>query len=355
MLLAVLLATLQTAAAATTAPSPSPSPPQTPWWSVHAQATDLQQYHNGFPAAYSGPQSLYDLPDTAKTISITLFLGARLWKGAGLFINPELDQGFGLGFPNPPGANPSYSGTFGVAGYLSGEAYKVGSASMYERVQRFFIRQTFNYGGSTQELDSDINQLPGPVDSDNLTLTLGKFSATDVFDTNPYAHDPSNDFVNWSVIDMGSFDYAADAWGYTYGVTAERSYANSTARLGLFQLSATPNTIAIEHVPFLQYSPILEFEQRTSLFGGHPGAIKGLVYGDYGFMGSYADAVAAAIDTGHPPSTADVRNARHWKIGEGINMYQEVASHVGVFARLSAMNGTYEAFDFTDIDRSASV
>jgi len=337
-------------------PSPSPSPaaqarPQQ--WSAHAQATDVQQYHGEFAAAYSGPQSLYSKPDTAKTISGALYLGTRLWREGEFYVDPEIDQGFGLGFPNPPGANPPYSGTFGVAGFVSGEAYKVGSASSYGRIQRIFLRQTFNFSEPQQTVEPDINQLGGSVAAHHLTLTLGKFAVTDVFDTNPYAHDPANDFLNWSIIDMGSFDYAADSWGYTYGLSGELTYAQSTLRAGVFQLSAHPNTIAIEHVPFLQYSPILEFEQRTSLLGGHPGAVKALIYGDYGYMGAYAQAVAAAAGTGVPPNTADVRTSRHWKLGGGINAYQEVAPHVGVFTRLSGMNGTYEAFEFTDVDRSA--
>jgi high affinity Mn2+ porin len=351
--LALLLATLQTAPPpASASPSPSPSP-AAQRWSLHAQATNLQQYHGEFAAAYSGPQSLYSKPDTAKTFSGTLFLGARIWKGAGLYVNPEVDQGFGLGFPNPPGAPVPYSGTFGVAGFVSGEAYKLGRASMYERVQRVFLRQTLNFAAPVANVESGINQLSGSVSPNHLTLTLGKFAVTDVFDTNPYAHDPSNDFMNWSIIDMGSFDYAADAWGYTYGLSGELASAQSTLRAGVFQLSKVPNTIPIEPIPFLQYSPIIEFEQRTSLFGGHPGAIKALVYGDYGFMGSYADAIAAAAGTGKPPSTAAVRTARHWKLGGGINAYQELAPHVGIFTRLSGMNGSYEAFEFTDIDRSA--
>ncbi len=357
MLLAALLAALQTATpVATTAPSSSPSPsaaPKAEQWSIHGQATDVQQYHGEFAAAYSGSQSLDPNADTAKTFSTTLFLGLRLWKGAEFYVNPEADQGYGLGFPNPPGAPAPYSGTFGVAGYVSGEAYKVGSASTYERVQRLFLRQTFNFGTPLLTVDPGVNQLGTAVSPNRLTLTFGKFAVTDVFDTNPYAHDPSNDFMNWSIIDMGSFDYAADAWGYTYGLSAELYSSRSTLRVGLFQLSTVPNTIAIEPVPFFEYSPIVEFERRTSLFGGRPGAIKALVYGDYGFMGSYADALAAAAGSGQPPSTAAVRTARHWKLGGGVNAYQELAPHVGVFGRLSAMNGTYEAFEFTDVDRSA--
>jgi high affinity Mn2+ porin len=312
----------------------------------------VQQYHGGFAALYSGPQSLANTPDTAKTFDATLYLGARIWQGGEVYVNPEIDQGFGLGMPSPPGT--PYAGTFGVAGFLTGQAYKVGSNSMYERVQRLFMRQTFNFGGDVENIEPDINQLGGPVDMNRLTLTFGKFGVVDVFDNNPYAHDPANDFLNWSIIDMGSFDYAADAWGYTYGLSAELNASRSTLRGGVFQLSVIPNTIGIDPIPFRQYMPVIEFEERTSFFGGHPGSVKVIAYGDYGYMGSYADALNLAAATGGTPSTAAVRTNEHWKIGEGLNVAQEIANNVGVFARLSAMNGTYEAFEFTDIDRSIS-
>ena len=354
MLVAVLLAALQTAAPAQS-PLPSPSPSAKPEaFSIHAQATNTQQYHGEFAAAYSGAQSLYAGPDTAKTVDLTLFLGARLWKGAELYVNPELDQGFGLGHPSRPGI--PYAGTFGVAGFVSAEAYKVGSDSSYTRIMRAFIRQTIDLGGGErQAVAPDINQLGGSVDPKNLTITAGKFAVTDVFDNNPYAHDPKHDFLNWTIVDMGSFDYAADAWGYTYGVSAELNCVRSTLRAGLFQLSLVPNTIAIEPVPLKQFSPIIEYEWRTNLFGGHPGSIKALTYADIGYFGTYADAVAAAAGTGSPPSTAAVRNGKHAKAGGGINIAQEVASDIGVFARISAMNGTYEADEFTDVDRSLSL
>src|SRR5580658_814576 len=80
-------------------PQPSPSatsspPPQSR--SIRGQITNTQQYHGAFPGAYSGPQSLYAGADTAKTVDATLFLGTRLWKGGEFYINPEVDQGFGL-------------------------------------------------------------------------------------------------------------------------------------------------------------------------------------------------------------------------------------------------------------------
>jgi high affinity Mn2+ porin len=42
---------------------------------------------------------------------------------------------------------------------------------------------------------------------------------SDVFDQN--AQNPRKDFMNWALIDTGSFDYVADASGYTYAMAAE--------------------------------------------------------------------------------------------------------------------------------------
>lgn len=320
-------------------------------WSVHVQTTTVQQYHGAYPAAYSGPQSLSNAPDTAKTFDFTIYVGGRLWKGGEFYINQELDQGFGLGYP---GSDNTYNGSFGSAGYVNGEAFKVGQHKPYGRLHRYFIRQTFNLGGEKQHLDSDINQLAEPIDDNHLILTFGKFSAADVFDNNAYAHDPKNDFLNWSLIDMGGWDYPADAWGFSRGFSAELNRSRSTVRAGIFQLSAVPNQPAISPQFLRQFSPIFEFEQRTSLFGGHPGSLKALAYGDYGFMAPVADATAAVAGTGNPPDLALFRTRKHWKIGGGINIQQEIAPNVGFFSRISAMNGTYEAFDYTEIDRSIS-
>jgi len=343
------------------APAPTPSagpslPPSLPGpqrFGFQAQVTQVQQYHGAFRSAYAGPQSLYPGADTAKTIAADAYLGLRLARLTELYVNPELDQGFGLGQPRPPGT-PSF-GTIGAAAFFSAEAYKVGSSTSYGRIQRAFVRHTVGLGGGPlQSIDPGVDQLGTAIPPTSLVLTAGKFAVTDVFDNNVYAHDPSRDFLNWTLIDMGAFDYAADAWGFSYGASAEYTAGQSTFRAGLFQLSAVPNAIPIEHVPLRQASPILEYERRTALFGGRPGAIKALVYADDAYMGAYADAVAAAAGTSNTPSTADVRQRKHVKTGAGLNVAQEVAPHVGVFLRASAMNGTYEAYEFTDVDRSVS-
>ncbi|WHZ13138.1 MAG: OmpA-like transmembrane domain [Burkholderiaceae bacterium] len=308
-------------------------------WNLHGQATSVTQWHPSFRAPYSGANSLPPGSEHATTNDATLFLGLRPWRGGEFYLNPELDQGFGLG------------DTQGVAGFPSAEAYKVGDHSPYFRLQRAFLRQVFYLGGAAGPVADDANQLAGTQSADNLTITVGKFSVVDIFDTNRYAHDPRADFMNWSVVDAGAFDYAADAWGYTMGAALEWTRAWWTVRAGLFALSDTPNSPHID-TGFGQTQWVAEFEARQQAFG-RPGKVKLLTFVSRGDMGSYADALALAQQTGAPPDTAQVRR-RASRAGAVLNVEQELSDTLGFFARASANNGRFEAYDFTDINRSVS-
>ena len=46
--------------------------------------------------------------------------------------------------------------------------------------------------------------------------------------------------MNWTLTNAGTFDYAGDAWGYTYGAAAEWYQGIFALRGGVFDLSATP-------------------------------------------------------------------------------------------------------------------
>ena len=114
-------------------------------WSIHGQTTYVTQYAPPFHAPYSGGNSL-ESNAGRESWDATLYVGRRLWEGAELWIDPEIDQGFGL------------TNTLGVAGFPSGEAYKVGSTYPYFRLPRYFIRQTINLGEGTRKVEDDINQ-----------------------------------------------------------------------------------------------------------------------------------------------------------------------------------------------------
>jgi high affinity Mn2+ porin len=262
-----------------------------------------------------------------------------LWSGAELWVDPEIDQGFGL------------SDTLGVAGFPSGEAYKVGQSAPYLRVPQAFIRQTINLGGETEKVESGANQFGGSQSENRLVFTIGKFAVPAVFDTNKYAHDPRGDFMNWALVDTATFDYAADSWGYTYGAAAEWYRGNWAVRGGIFDLSIVPNSTELDP-SFHQFQWVGEIERRYDVWG-RPGKLAVTGFLTRGSMGSFEDAIALAALTGGPANIAAVRryNSRG---GVSLNLEQQITEEFGVFARAGWANGDIEPYEFTDVDRTVA-
>jgi high affinity Mn2+ porin len=305
-------------------------------FAVHGEFTYVEQEASGFNAPYAGPNSL--TPNQGReSIDANLALGAALWPGGEMWINPEVDQGFGL------------DDTLGVAGFPSGAAYKVGDNQPYFRVQRFFIRETINGDGEHETVQPAANVLGGDRSVNRWVFTVGKFGVTDIFDNNDYAHDPRNDFMNWAAIDSGAFDYAADAWGYTVGAAAEWYQGSWTLRTGLVDLSTVPNSTRLES-GFDEFQMLLEFEHRHQI-AGHAGKVLITGFESRGRMGLLDDAIALAQATDTPIDIAAVRRYRS-RFGGIVNLQQELTADLGFFARYGKAAGNVEAYEFTDIDRA---
>jgi high affinity Mn2+ porin len=185
-------------------------------------------------------------------------------------------------------------------------------------------------------------------------FTVGRFGIVDIFDTNKYANNPKVDFLNWSMINAGPFDYAGDGWGYSYGAAAEWYTGHWTVRAGIFDLSNTPAggdspTGYALNPAFSNFEMVGELEERHELWG-QPGKIKITGYLERGSMGDYSDAVALAMATGLPADITAVR-AYTSRPGVSMNVEQQVNDNLGVFFRAGWADGHKEPWDFTDIDR----
>ncbi|QGM97345.1 carbohydrate porin [Methylocystis parvus] len=321
-------------------------------YSVHAQTTNVVQAYPKFRAAYDGPNSFPSggLANVGSTSN--LFAGLRLWEGGAVYLNPEIDIGYGV------------ADSVGAASYVDGAVAKVGRTAPYMRFQRYFLRQVIGLDGGekgrdpdegsrSEVLESVQNQISGAVDKDRLIITLGKFAVGDVFDDNVYAHDPTTGFLNFAFNTLGNFDYAADSWGYTYGLATEWKQSWWTVRGGVFQLSTVPNGLDIEPQLFRQFMGVGEIEARYELLG-QPGAIKFLGFGDNGYLSKVGDDINFAFITGQFPPTYDAARKRSVKVGGGINVKQQLMPHLGFFLRAGMSDGRYETVDYTDIDRTVS-
>jgi high affinity Mn2+ porin len=307
-------------------------------FAIRGQFTYVEQETSAFHAPYAGANSLSPSRG-AETVDATLYLGAHLWPGAEGWINGEVDQGRGL------------DDTLGVAGFPSGEAYKVGRNQPYLRLPRLFLRQTWNLDDTRESVDAAANQLGGSRSANRVVITIGKFSVADIFDTNQYAHDPRADFLNWAAVDAGSFDYAADAWGYTVGAALEWYQGVWTLRGGLFDLSTVPNSVHLDP-GFHEFQSVLEVERHHEI-AALPGRVALTVFDSRARMGLLDDAVRRAESTGTAVDISAVRGYRS-RAGVSLGLEQQLATDLGLFVRLGKAGGNVEAYEFTDIDRTVS-
>ena len=314
------------------------APPQD--WAVHGQATFEDQYHPAFTSPFRGANSLDPGSRGDETFDLTLYAGVRPWSGAELWVNPEIDQGFGL------------SDTLGIAAFTSAEAYKVGSATPYVRVPRLFFRQTIDLSGAVQHVDPDQNVLGGAQTADRVVFWIGKFGVPDVFDTNSYANNPRQDFSDWALVNTGTLDYAADAWGFSYGTAVEWYQDWWTLRAGGFALSRVPNSTELD-TSGSQFQLLAEAEARHTILG-QDGKLKVTGFLTRGRMGDYSDAIVLAGQLGTTPATADVRQYRS-RSGVSLNLEQAITSDLGVFLRTGFAEGGREPYEFTDTDRTFAI
>ena len=311
-------------------------------FSLHGQATYVLQYKNQFNSPYTGPKSMLSTGDQGKsyTLTMTPFMGARLWEGAAAFYNPEAVE------------SKAFSDLSGLGGFTNGEMQRGSNVPMKFYNARYFIQQTFGLGAGQEYVEGGPNQLAGYVDRRRLRLTYGGFSALDYFDNNKYSHDPRTQFLNWSFMAMGAWDFPANARGYTYGLVAEYFDEGWAVRLGRLAMPKEPNSLRLDWALTQQYGDQIEFEHQHTL-AGMPGAVRALLFQNRGWMASYATAMSLA-PSGVTPDILTSRNSYQTKWGYGVNLEQALTDQIGFFARWSWNDGQTETQAFTDIDRSLS-
>ncbi|MDE3125841.1 MAG: carbohydrate porin, partial [Bacteroidota bacterium] len=318
-------------------------------WTHHFQLTVVSQSHSGFKAAYSGKNSLDNSVETGATsLTTTLFLGRKLWKGAAAYFNPEMSGGNGL----------SYSQ--GVAGALNGETYRVGNVAPQLFIARAYIQQNFSLERKKYtELPDDINQVADKVANNRITISAGKFAISDFYDDNTYSHDPRTQFLNWSLMGNGAWDYPANTRGYTFGIVAEWYQNNWTFRISSVAVPAIANAPKMEYRLSKAHSETLEIEKRYNI-DRQPGIVRFIVSNSYTRAPSYQQGLSA-IATNNTyllnviSGEAENNTYGGKKLGLGISTEQAITNDVGIFSRLGWNDGKYATWAYTEIDQTASI
>ena len=307
-------------------------------WNANFQATYVWQMHPDFSAAYDGPHSLRPQHETGYTLTATLFLGHRLWRGAELFFNPEIIQSAPL------------SDLHGLGGLSNGENQKSGDPTARLYSARAFLRQTIRLGGNEAPVEAGPNQFGGQVSSRRLVVTVGQIALIDIFDNNAFAHDPRIQFFNWALFAHGASDYAADARGYTVGFAVEYYRDVWAFRFGHFAQPKESNGLALDYRLWAHFGENLEVEHQHALWG-RKGSVRLMSFLNYAKMGGFRDALAYAAATGGTLELANVRRDRA-KLGLGVGLDQNLTRDLGLFGRFSWNDGRTETYAFAEIDQS---
>ncbi len=332
-------------------------------WNAYGQLTSISQWHPAFHAAYTNvngsTNSLLPDPEQSFTDTFTVFLGVRLWRGAELYAVPEVIN------------ERPFSGLHGIGGAIQNfELQKTGSEYPQLYRSRTYVRQTFDLGGERSVGDSNPMQLGTKVDKRRVVLTVGTFTVLDIFDKNGVSGDPRQTFLNMAFMTHASWDFPADARGYSTGAAVELYWDDWAVRAGRMAPPQLPNGLPVEFRYWESYGDEIELEHDHQLLG-QAGAVRLLGYRNRVFSGRFADAISAFE---HNPldNAADCKNynfnsgnvtapdlcyvrKENVKLGIGLDVEQHITPEIGVFARAMYSDGESEVDAFNAADRSVSI
>ena len=306
-------------------------------WSVHFQATSIGDHHGSFPSIYEGQNSLPPHPESRVSLTATVFLAYRFNSWAELVFDPEIAGGKGFGQVT------------GVAGFPNGEIPRVASATPTPYVARAYLKNAWGLGPETEMGERGANQLAERLPMRRFTLITGKFAVSDFFDNNIYSHDPRRQFMNWSLMANGAWDYPADVRGYTVGSVQELTMRGWSLRTAVVMEPTEANGPTLDTRVAKNRGTVAEWEKRYKPMG-RAGTLRVLGFLNRARSGTFRDAI-------FPDGTTDLASTRRpgtKKYGFGFNVEQEITQDIGAFARYGWSDGKTEAWAFTQIDRSAS-
>lgn len=307
-------------------------------FNLHFQTTYIYQYSARFRTPYSGQNSLSGDEEKQNSLTMTLFGGARLWKGAQVYMNPEIAGGSGL------------SGALGMGGSSNGETFRVGNPAPTIYLARAFFVQTIALKSSDVDtIEDGANALATFTPKNHLRFLIGKYSLGDLFDQNGISNSPRTQFMNWSLMNTGAWDYAANVRGYTLAASAELTLNSMAYKVAASALPVEANGDKLE--TDFDKSIALNAEVNWSYaWHGWEGNLRLLGFYNKTHMGNYRQAT-----NGFSPDVEATRAYGRTKAGLAFNADQKISDNLSIFTRIGWNDGKNETWCFTEIDRTGAL
>lgn len=314
------------------------------WW-LSGQANIIFQGRLPFHSTYQGANSFRNSSEYKSSLIGTVYAAWRPTQSVrfntDLILDLESAGGRGL------------SEALGLGGITNVDVVRNPNLGSTPYLSRYQVHQVF---GLTQKTTS---QEPGPfalapsVPVRRFEFRAGKMTLPDFFDINAIGSDSHLQFMNWTVVNNGAWDYAADTRGYTVGGIAEYDDRIWTVRYSLSAMPIVANGIDLDWAFSRSHGQNGEFELRRSLVPRHKGVTRILFYANRAHMGTYREAVNAFLaGTDKTPQITAHEHFSALKYGFGYNTEQEITANLRVFGRFGWNDGKTESFAYTEVEQT---
>ena len=324
--------------------SAADNPAAEPWvpMLLAVQYTSIHQHLDAFGAKYSSPRSFPAAGDDATSQTVGGYFGVRMGSDWQAYLDVERLVGSGVG------------GSAGLGSPPDGDVVHAGNGLPKDfYVARAYAEYLLPLGDGRVVAVRAQDQLPGDTPTSAFLFKVGKLSAGDDFDQNRYSNSARTQFMSWTLVNDGAWDYAADTRGYTGGLVFGYLQPAWSLKFGLYRMPQRANQEALEWPLTRAHGDNLELDLMPNDSGT---VVRMLVYRNVARMGIYQDAINKALATGGTPDiVADDTDGRE-KYGIGFNLEQPLADEgdTGLFLRAGWNDGQTESFAFTEVDRALS-
>lgn len=313
------------------------------WW-ISGQVNTIFQAHPDFHALYSGPNSLSAQGEHATSRVLTLYTGFQINKRTEVLFDLESAGGRGI------------SDALGLAGFTNVDVVRNPTLGAAPYVARAIVHRVFALSSKEEDAERTPLSLLTKQPERRLELRAGKMSLADYFDVNSVGSDSHLQFLNWTAVNNGAYDYAADTRGYTFAAIAEYEDHDWGVRFGEALMPKVANGPNLDADVLRARSENIEFEFRPELVPEHHTVLRLLSYVNHANMGSYREAINAFLAGVDPqPNIIAHRKQGRIKYGFGFNGEQELTKTWRAFARLGWNEGENESFAYTEVDQAIEI
>jgi len=218
---------------------------------------------------------------------------------------------------------------------------------------RLMLHQVIALSGEEEKSERTPTSLLTRLPARRIELRAGKMSLADYFDANSVGSDSHLQFLNWTAVNNGAYDYAADTRGYTVAAMAEYQDHAWGVRFAEALMPKVANGPKLDYNLLRARSENIELEFRPEPWKEKKTIIRVLSFINHADMGSYREAVQAFLAGTDPqPDIEAHRNQGRVKYGFGLNAEQELTKTGRVFGRLGWNEGQNESFAYTEVDQA---